>query len=129
MDPAARAGQFSFLTRDRDGKFTAASDNVLAGNSAPINQDTGPLSPGEFPCGAVCGTLRRECPDHLLIYSKRHLRRIPAGYAQHYNGHRPHQSREQRPPLYEPGQPVDVTARIKRRPDVHGLINEYRRAA
>jgi hypothetical protein len=48
------------------------------------------------------------------------------GYARHYNKHRPHQSREQRPPLHEPGQPVDVTGRIKRRQVVHGLISEYR---
>ena len=75
------------------------------------------------------GTLRREYLDHLLIYGERHLRRILAEYAQHYNEHRPHQSREQRPPLHEPGQPVDITGRIRRRQVVHGLINEYRRAA
>jgi hypothetical protein len=67
--------------------------------------------------------------SQLIGYSERRLRRILAEYSRHYNGHRPHQSREQRPPLYEPGQPVDVTARIKPRPVVHGLINEYRRAA
>jgi hypothetical protein len=50
-------------------------------------------------------------------------------YARHYNEHRPHQSREQRPPLYEPGQPADVPARIKRTHVVQGLISEYRRAA
>ena len=66
---------------------------------------------------------------HLLIYSERHLRRILAEYARHYNEHRPHQSREQRPPLHEPGQPVDIADRIRRRQVVHGLINEYRRAA
>ena len=75
------------------------------------------------------GTLRRECLDHLLIYGERHLGRILAGYARHYNHHRPHQSREQRPPLHEPGQAVDVTARIRRRQVVRGLINEYRRTA
>jgi len=75
------------------------------------------------------GTLRRECLDHLLIYGERHLSRTLTEYVLHYNEHRPHQSREQRPPLHEPGQPVDVTARIKRRQVVHGLINEYRRAA
>jgi putative transposase len=75
------------------------------------------------------GTLRRECLDHLLIYGERHLRRVLAEYAQHYNEHRPHQSRGQRPPLHQPGQPIDITARIKRRQIVHGLINEYRRAA
>jgi putative transposase len=67
--------------------------------------------------------------DHLLIYGERHLRQILAEYARHYNHRRPHQSREQRPPLHEPGQAVDMTARIRRRQVVHGLINEYRRAA
>jgi hypothetical protein len=50
-------------------------------------------------------------------------------YARHYNEHRPHQSREQRPPLHKPGDAVDATARIKRRHVVQGLISEYRRAA
>jgi putative transposase len=75
------------------------------------------------------GPLRRECLDHLLIYGERHLRRILAEYARHYNEHRPHQSREQRPPLHEPGHTVDITGRIRRRQIVQGLINEYRRAA
>jgi hypothetical protein len=46
-----------------------------------------------------------------------------------YNERRPHQSREQRPPLYDPGEAVDVTARIERTQVVQGLISEYRRAA
>ena len=75
------------------------------------------------------GTLRRECLDHLLIYGEQHLRQVLAAYARHYNEHRPHQSREQRPPLHEPGQAVDVTTRITHRRVVHGLISEYRRAA
>jgi len=75
------------------------------------------------------GTLRRECLDHLLIYGEQHLWQVLAAYARHYNEHRPHQSREQRPPLHEPGQAVDVTARIKRTHVVKGLISEYRRAA
>ena len=75
------------------------------------------------------GTLRRECLDHLLILGERHLRRILAEYTRHYNEHRPHQSREQRPPLHGPGQAVDITGRITRSQVVCGLINEYRRAA
>ena len=75
------------------------------------------------------GTLWRECPDHLLTHGERHPRRILAGYARHYNEHRPHQSREQRPPQHEPGQAIDMTGRITRGQVVHGLINEYRRAA
>jgi hypothetical protein len=67
--------------------------------------------------------------QQLNVAGERHLWRTLTGYAQHYNHHRPHQSREQRRPLHEPGQTVDVTARIKRRQVVHGLISEYRRAA
>jgi hypothetical protein len=50
-------------------------------------------------------------------------------YAQHYNEHRPHQAREQRAPLCEPVEAIDLTTRIKRRQTVQGLINEYARAA
>ena len=75
------------------------------------------------------GTLRRECLDHVLILGERHLRKILAEYAQHYNGHRPHQGLQQEPPLHQPGRVVDITARIEHRRVVGGLINEYRRAA
>jgi transposase InsO family protein len=75
------------------------------------------------------GTLRRECLDRLPIRGELHLRQILTEYAQHYNDHRPHQSREQRPPLHKPGETIDMTARIKRGQAVEGLISEYRRAA
>jgi putative transposase len=75
------------------------------------------------------GTLRRECLDHVLILGEQHLREVLAEYARHYNGHRPHQGRQQEPPLRQPGHAVDFTARIERRSVVGGLISEYRRAA
>ena len=34
----------------------------------------------------------------MLIFGERHLRTVLAEYAAHYNGPRPHQSRQQRPP-------------------------------
>ena len=129
MDLGERAAQFRFLIRDRDSKFTAVFDEVLAGNGARIIKTPVRSPRANSFAERYVGTLRRECLDHLLIYGERHLRRILAEYARHYNEHRPHQSREQRPPLHEPGQAVDVTARIRRRQVVHGLISEYRRAA
>jgi putative transposase len=75
------------------------------------------------------GTLRREWLDHVLILGERHLRNVLAEYARHYNGHRPHQGREQEPPQRQPGHAVDITARIERRQVLGGLISEYRRAA
>jgi putative transposase len=75
------------------------------------------------------GTLRRECLDHVLILGEQHLRNVLAEYAQHYNGHRPHQSLQQEPPQRQPGNAADSTARIERRQVLGGLISEYRRAA
>jgi putative transposase len=58
------------------------------------------------------GTVRRECLDRQLIFHERQLRSVLAEYAAHYNGHRPHRSLDQRPPL--PG-PVLKEARIPAR--------------
>jgi len=129
MDLGERAARFKFLIRDRDSKFTMAFDQVLAGNGARIIKTPVRSPRANSYAERYVGTLRRECLDHLLIHGEQHLRRMLAEYARHYNEHRPHQSREQRPPLHEPGQPIDMTARIKRTHVVHGLINEYRRAA
>ena len=129
MDLGERAARLKFLIRDRDSKFTAEFDEVFVGSGVRVIKTPVRAPRANSLAERYVGTLRRECLDHLLIYGEQHLRQILAEYSQHYNEHRPHQSREQRPPLHEPGQPVDVTARIKRRQVVHGLISEYRRAA
>jgi putative transposase len=129
MDPGERAGRFKFLIRDRGSTFTPVFDDVLAGDGVRVIKTPVRSPRANSFAERYVGTLRRECLNHLLIHGERHLRRVLAEYARHYNDHRPHQSREQRPPLHEPGQPVDVTARITRRQVVHGLINEYHRAA
>jgi hypothetical protein len=129
MDLGERSGKFKFFIRDRDSKFTAEFDQVLADSGVRVIKTPVRSPRANSFAERYVGTLRRECLDHLLIYGERHLRRTLTEYARHYNQHRPHQSRQQRPPLDEPGDAVDVTARIKCRQVVHGLINEYRRAA
>jgi len=60
---------------------------------------------------------------------QRHLRTTLAQYEAHYNGRRPHRSRQLRPPRSD--HPVaDLSQeRIKRRLVLGGLINEYERSA
>ena len=74
-------------------------------------------------------TARTEVTDRMLILGQRHLRTILAQYEAHYNGRRPHRSRQLRPP--RPDHPIaDLTRRrIQRRPVLGGLISEYERAA
>jgi putative transposase len=74
-------------------------------------------------------TARTEITDQMLIFGERHLRSILADYETHCNGRRPHRSRQLHPP--RPDHPVaDLSReRIKRRPVLGGLTNEYERAA
>ena len=62
--------------------------------------------------------------DRLLIYGEGHLRAVLRTYAGHYNGHRPHQSRNQRPPDHDEPAVVPLRAPVQRR-KVLGVINEY----
>ena len=74
-------------------------------------------------------TARNDVTDRMLIFGERHLRTVLAEYETHYNGRRPHRSRQLRPP--RPDHPIaDLSKkRIKRRPVLGGLINEYERVA
>ena len=74
-------------------------------------------------------TARTEVTDRMLIVGQRHLRTILAQYEAHYNERRPHRSRQLRPP--RPDHPLADRSdeRIRRRPVLGGLINEYERAA
>jgi transposase InsO family protein len=97
MDLSERAGRFKFLIRDRE-----AFDEVFGGHGMRIIKTPVQSPRAKSFAERYVGTLRRECLDHLLIHGEQHLRRILAEYAQHYNHHRPHQSREQRPRCTSP---------------------------
>ncbi|GAA3615623.1 hypothetical protein GCM10022419_121140 [Nonomuraea rosea] len=129
MELGERADRFRFLIRDRDGKFGRAFDEVPIGAGVRVLKIP-PRSPrGNAFAERVVGTLRRECLDHLIIYGERHLRTVLAAYERHFNQHRPHQGRWLRPPMHDPSEMIDMTARIHRRRTVTGLISEYHRVA
>jgi transposase InsO family protein len=129
MDLGDRAAGFRFLVRDRAGQFTASFDAVLA-SAGLAAVKIPPRSPrANAYAERFVLTARTEMTDRMLIFGERHLRTVLAGYEAHYNGRRPHRSRELRPP--RPDHPVaDLShERIKRRPVLGGLINEYEGAA
>ena len=62
-------------------------------------------------CERFLASLHRECLDHMLILSQRHLAKVVREYADLFNRARPHQGIGQRIPV------------------LGGLHHDYRRAA
>jgi putative transposase len=129
IDLGERVGEFRFLVRDRDAKFTRVFDEVMAGNGTSVIKIP-PRSPrANAFAERWVRTARSECTDRMLIFGERHLRSVLTEYAVHYNRRRPHRSLD----LRAPADAADVirlpVGRIERRQVLGGLINEYERAS
>jgi len=129
MDLDQRSAGLRFLLRDRDAKFTAVFDAVFAAEGIDVLKSPPQAPRANSFAERWVGTVRRECTDRILIVGERHLATILAEYTSHYNEHRPHRSLGQRPPR-PPSDVADLaTARVRQRPILDGLINEYSLAA
>jgi putative transposase len=127
MDLEDRLGTLRFLIHDRDAVFTTAFGEVFKAEGLRT-VTTLPRTPRmNAICDHVIGTLRRELLDRTLILGERHLALVLREYVTHYNRHRPHQSRQQRPPDIgtQPVRDVADLRSVRRKPFVAGLIDEY----
>jgi putative transposase len=129
MDLDGHIDRFRVLVRDRAGQFAASFDAVL--KDAAIEVVKIPPRCPQANCFAerFVLTVRTEVTDRMLIFGERHLRRVLATYAVHYNTQRPHRGLQLRPPRPQAPVPKPVYGTIRRRPVLGGLINEYEPAA
>ena len=129
-----RFEHFRFLIRDGGSNFTASFDAVFQAAGTTILRTAVQAPRMNATCERLVGTLRRELLDRVLILGEAHLRAVLAEYQEHYNTARPHQAIGQRTPCSQDHAPRPTatnlrTERIRRKPILNGLINEYTRAA
>jgi putative transposase len=130
MDLGERAGAFNVLIRDRAGQFTHAFDAVLADAGVTAVKTPARCPKANAIAERCIRTLRTELTDRILILGQHHLRRALAEYLRHYNNARPHRPLGLQPPR-PPAALIDLAEqrRIRRKPTLGGLINEYEQAA
>lgn len=121
------------LTRDRDGKYPALFDTILADAGITVV-----LSGVRIPrMNAVMErwvrTCRREPLDRTLIFNQQHLLHALREYEVFYNTHRPHQGITNARPLVPLPEPITDPDRlahlnIHRRDRLGGILHEYEHA-
>jgi len=125
----ARPADFRFLIRDRGANFVDSFDAVFASEGIKVVR-TPPRQPRSN-CFAErwIRSARYDCTDNVLLFGEAHARKVLAAYEDHFNRHRPHQSRDQTPPDADPAEIIPIEGRIRRRQVPGTTIHEYHRAS
>jgi transposase InsO family protein len=113
-----------YLIRDRDGAYGEVFIRRLR-SMGIRDRPTSPRSPWQNGYAErLIGSIRRECLDHVVVFSERHLRHLLLSYMKYYNGARTHLSLEKDAPI---SRAVDRAGHILCRPTLGGLHHQYAR--
>lgn len=122
-----------FLIHDRDAKFSGGFDHVFQSEGIAVIRTPVQAPNANAHAERWVGSVRRECLDRLLIFSRRQLEQVLRVYTRHYNHHRPHRALALHPPEQAGGNPAPLRAppypQLNRRDLLGGLIHEYEHAA
>jgi putative transposase len=115
-----------YLIRDNDRKYGRLFSRVASGTGIEVLRTPYEAPKANAVCERFLGSVRRECLDHLLILSERHLYRLMKQYQEYFNRARPHQGIGQRLPC----QPVRGTepqmiGELISHPVLGGLHHDY----
>jgi transposase InsO family protein len=123
-----------YLIRDRDGRFPALMEEILAdaGIRTVLTGVRVPRMNAVMERWVRC--CRRELLDRCLLWNERHLRHALHEYEHFYNEHRAHQALPQAAPLRPvPHSIIDpvkiVNLNVRRRDRLGGVLHEYSHAA
>jgi transposase InsO family protein len=110
---------YRFLIHDRDSIFSINVDEAIRSCGLRVLKTPVRTPTANAFCERLVGTIRRECLDYLNPIGERHLRKILAQFAVHYNRGRPHSS-------LGPGFPELVQAKVPESGHRHKLPAAHR---
>jgi len=134
MDLTDAGSTARYLIRDRDGKYPALFDAILANAGVTVVRSGIRVPRMNAIMERWVRTCRRELLDRTLIYNQRHLLHALRAYEAFYNAHRPHQGIANARPLQPLPEPITEPHRltrltIRRRDQLGGILHEYEHAA
>jgi putative transposase len=114
----------SYLLRDRDAIYGEAFRQRVKGMQ--IREVlTAARSPWQNPFAErLIGSIRRDCLDHVIVLSERHLRQVLTGYFAYYHRTRTHLSLTKDAPDQRPVEPPELGKVVPIR-EVGGLHHRY----
>ena len=111
-----------YLVRDRDRIYGEAFTRRIRAMGIR-DRPTAPRSPWQNGYAErFIGSIRRECLDHVIVFSEQHLRRVLRSYQQYYNGTRTHLSLAKDAPL---PRSIQTVGSILPLPVLGGLHHHY----
>jgi len=134
MDIQDAGCQARFLIRDRDGKYPAMFDAILADTGIRVVLTSIHVPRMNSVMERWIQSCRRELLDRTLIWNQRHLLHALHEYERHFNTHRPHRGIANARPLHPLPDPIadpDIITQlhVRRRDRPGGLLHEYEHAA
>ena len=118
----------AYLIRDRDRVYAQPFRHRVKGMGIE-EVLTAPQSPWQNPFAErLIGSIRRECLNHVLVLSERHLHRILTRYFGYYHQARTHLALDKDAPDLRPVE-FPAAGRIVQLPEVGGLHHRYSRQA
>ena len=114
----------TYLIRDNDGAYGVLFTRRLWAMGIRDRPIT-PKSPWQNGyVERVIGSIRRECLDHIVVFSAAHLRRVLTAYADYYNSVRTHLGIAKDAPIHRP---MEASGGIISRSFLGGLHHQYAR--
>ena len=134
MDLEDAGCQVRYLIRDRDGKYPALFDHVLADAGIGVVLSGVRIPRMNSIMERWIQACRHELLDRTLILNQAHLLHALREYEHHHNEHRPHRGITNARPQQPLPEPITETAtlthlNVRRHDRLGGLLHEYQKAA